>query len=98
MKLYQAKNYIAIKHFYKKWKWITPDEREEIFDEVAELYAEQKVKNLAQPDVSGNEANPLKLNVTGEVAVCHTCKTKLYEGVMWNWCDKCEKVIGQTDR
>lgn len=54
MKLYQAKNYIAIKHFYKKWKWITPDEREEIFDEVAELYAEQKVKNLAQPDVSGS--------------------------------------------
>lgn len=54
-------------------------------------YADQfKVKNLAQPDVSGNEAL--------RVAVCPHCKAELYQGVMWNWCDKCEKVLGQTDR
>jgi len=64
---------MANKYLQKEPAWITVD----ILDAMVE-YANQQVKNnLVQPDVSGNEANPLSENKNaGEVAVCDH---------LWRW-------------
>ena len=55
MSLQDAKDAVAFKYFREKWITLSDGERSRYMDEVAELYADNKVKNLAQPDVSGNE-------------------------------------------
>ena len=54
MTITEAKDMVAYKYFREKWATLADHERVRYMDEVIELYAGQlKVKNLAQPDVSG---------------------------------------------
>ena len=61
-------------------------------------WVETKVKNLAQPDVSGNEANP-KIKQSGEVAVCFYCQSNRRVTVYGSpICQDCGNDWKQTDR